>query len=57
MKKSSKWVIVIKLGVGTEIETTAIADSIKKACNSIEYTAKKLNGEIIKIEKDVEVEN
>lgn len=57
MKKSFKWIITIRLAIGTEITTVVIADLIGKACNSMKYTAKKLNGEIIKIERDEPIED
>lgn len=57
MEKSFKWIITIKLEIGTEITTVATANSIEKACNSMKYTAKKLNGEITKIERDEPIEN
>lgn len=52
MKKLFKWIITIELEIGTEITTVVTADSIGKACNSMKYTAEKLNGEITKIERD-----
>lgn len=52
MKKLFKWIITIKLEIGTEITTVVTADSIGKACNSMKYTAERLNGEITKIERD-----
>ena len=57
MKKLFKWVITIKLEIGTEITTTVTADTIGKACNSMKYTAERLNGEIIKIERDEPIED
>lgn len=57
MKKSFKWIITIKLEIGTEITTVVTADSIGKACNSMKYTAERLNGEITKIERDEPVED
>ena len=45
MKKLFKWIITIKLEIGTEITTVVTADSIGKACNSMKYTAERLNGE------------
>lgn len=57
MKKLFKWIITIRLAIGTEITTVVTADSIGKACNSMTYTAKKLNGEIIKIERDEPIED
>lgn len=55
MKKLFKWIITIKLEIGTEISTVVTADTIGKACNSMKYTAERLNGEITKIERDEEV--
>lgn len=52
MKRLFKWIITIELEIGTEITTVVTADSIGKACNSMKYTAEKLNGEITKIERD-----
>jgi hypothetical protein len=52
MKKLFKWIITIKLEIGTEITTVVTADTIGKACNSMKYTAERLNGEITKIERD-----
>lgn len=57
MKKLFKWIITIKLEVGTEITTVVTADSIGKACNSMKYTAERLNGEITKIERDEPIED
>lgn len=57
MKKLFKWIITIKLVIGTEITTVVTADSIGKACNSMKYTAEKLNGEITKIERDEQIED
>jgi hypothetical protein len=52
MKKLFKWIITIKLEIGTEITTVVTADTIGKACNAMKYTAERLNGEITKIERD-----
>ena len=57
MEKLFKWKITIKLAIGTEIETIIEANSMAKAVNAMRYTAIKLHGEIIKIERDVEIEN
>lgn len=57
MKTLFKWIITIKLEIGTEITTTVTTDSIKKAYNAMEYTAKRLNGEIVKIERDAAIKN
>lgn len=57
MKKLFKWIVTIKLETGTEITTVVTSDSIGKACNSIKYTAERLNGEITKIERDEPVED
>lgn len=52
MKRLFKWIITIKLEVDAEITTVVTADSIGKACNAMKYTAERLNGEIIKIERN-----
>ena len=52
MKRLFKWIITIKLEIGTEITTVVTADSIGKACNSMKYTAERIKGDIIKIERD-----
>ena len=57
MKKLFKWIITIKLEIGTEITTVITADSIGKACNSMKYTAEKINGEITKIERGEQIED
>ena len=57
MKKLFKWIITIKLQHGTEITTVVTADTIGKACNAMKYTAERLNGEIIKIERKIEVKS
>jgi hypothetical protein len=57
MKKLFKWKITITLEIGTEVITIVTADSIGKACNSMKYTAERLNGEITKIERDEPIEN
>ena len=57
MKRLFKWIITIKLEIGTEITTVVTADSIGKACNSMKYTAERLNGEITKIERDEPIED
>lgn len=57
MKKLFKWIITIKLEIGTEITTVVTADSIGKACNSMKYTAERLKGEITKIERDESIED
>lgn len=50
-KRVWKWEITIKLIVGTEIKTVVEAESIKKAIGQIEYTVKKLNSKIVKVER------
>ena len=40
-----------------KITTVVTTDSIGKACNSMKYTAERLNGEITKIERDELVED
>lgn len=57
MKKLFKWIITIKLQHGTEITTVVTADTIGKACNAMKYTAERLNGEIIKIERNEPLED
>lgn len=57
MKKLFKWSVTIKLEIGTEITTIVTADSVGKACNSMKYTAERLNGEIIKIERNEPIED
>lgn len=57
MKKLFKWTITIKLEIGTEITTVVTADTIGKACNSMKYTAERLNGEITKIERNEPIED
>ena len=57
MKRLFKWIITIKLEIGTEITTVVAADTIGKACNSMKYTAERLNGEITKIERDEPIED
>ena len=57
MKKVFKWMMTIKLEIGTEITAAVTADSIGKAYNSMKYTDKRLNGEIIKIERDEPIED
>lgn len=57
MKRLFKWKITITLEIGTEVITIVTADSIGKACNSMKYTAERLNGEITKIERDEPIEN
>lgn len=57
MKRLFKWIITIKLEIGTEITTVVTAESIGKACNSMKYTAERLNGEITKIERDEPIED
>lgn len=46
MKTIWKWKITITFITGYEVETEVEAESIKKAIESMAYTAKKLNGEI-----------
>lgn len=49
--------MTITFVTGTSLETEVKAESIKKAIASIEYTAKKMNGEITSIQKGEECEN
>lgn len=46
MKTIWKWKIAITFIAGYKVETEVEAESIKKAIESMAYTAKKLNGEI-----------
>ena len=57
MKKIWKWKLTITFSTGMSLETEVKAESIKKAIASIEYTAKKMNGEITKIERGEQYEN
>lgn len=57
MKKNWKWKLTITFTTGYEVETEVKAESIKKAIASMEYTAKKMNGEITSIKKGEECEN
>ena len=57
MKKLFKWIITIKLEIGTEITAVVTANTIGKACNSMKYTAERLNGKITKIERDEPIED
>lgn len=49
--------VLTGLGAGMSLETEVKAESIKKAIASIEYTAKKMNGEITSIQKGGECED
>ncbi len=51
MKTTWKWKITITLLTKTEIEIETEAESIKKAIESLSYTAKKLNGEITCVQR------
>lgn len=57
MKKVWKWKLTITFSTGMSLETEVKAESIKKAIASIEYTAKKMNGEITSIQKGEEYED
>lgn len=57
MKKIWKWKLTITFITGYEVETEVKAESIKKAIASMEYTAKKMNGEITSIQKGEQCEN
>lgn len=57
MKKIWKWKLTITFITGCEIETEVKAENIKKAIASMEYTAKKMNGEITSIQKGEQCEN
>lgn len=57
MKKIWKWKLTIAFSTGMRLVTEVKAESIKKAIASIEYTAKKMNGEIICVQKGEECEN
>lgn len=57
MKKIWKWKLIITFSTGMNLETEVKAESIKKAIASIEYTAKKMNGEITSVMKGEKCEN
>ena len=57
MKKIWKWKMTITFVTGMKLETEVKAENIKKAIASIEYTAKKMNGEITSIQKGEECED
>lgn len=57
MKKLWKWEITITFVTGMNLKTKVKAENIKKAIASIEYTAKKINGEITSIQKGEECED
>jgi hypothetical protein len=57
MKRVWKWKLTITFVTGMSLETEVKAESIKKAIASMEYTAKKMNGEITSIQKGEEYEN
>jgi len=57
MKKIWKWKLTITFVTGMSLETEVKAESIKKAIASIEYTAKKMNGEITSVQKGEEYED
>lgn len=57
MKKIWKWKLTITFVTGMSLETEVKAESIKKAIASIEYTAKRMNGEITSVQKGEEYED
>lgn len=57
MKKIWKWKLTITFVTGMSLETEVKAESIKKAIASMEYTAKKMNGEITSIQRGEQYEN
>lgn len=57
MKKIWKWKLTITFSTGMSLETEVKADSIKKAIASMDYTAKKMNGEITSIQRGEQYED
>ena len=57
MKKLWKWKVTITLSVGSEVLTETVAESIKKATESLCYVAKRLNGEITCVSRADPYEN
>jgi hypothetical protein len=57
MKKLWKWKVTITLSVGGEVLTETVAESIKKATESLSYVAKRLNGEITCVSRADPYEN
>lgn len=57
MKTIWKWKLTITFVTGMSLETEVKAESIKKAIASMEYTAKKMNGEITSVKKGEKYEN
>ena len=52
-----KWKVTITLSVGGEVLTETVAESIKKATESLSYVAKRLNGEITCVSRADPYEN
>lgn len=57
MKRLWKWKVTITLSVGGEVLTETVAESIKKATESLSYVAKRLNGEITCVSRADPYEN
>lgn len=57
MKKLWKWKVIITLSIGGEVSTETVAESIKKATESLSYVAKRLNGEITCVSRTDPYEN
>lgn len=57
MKKIWKWKLTITFSTGMSLETEVKAESIKKAIASMDYTAKKMNGEITSIQRGEQYED
>lgn len=57
MKKIWKWKLTITFSTGMSLETEVKAESIKKAIATMEYTAKKMNGEITSIQRGEQYED
>lgn len=57
MKKLWKWKVTITLELGGEVLTETVAESIKKATESLSYVAKRLNGEITCVSRADPYEN
>lgn len=57
MKKLWKWKVTITLSIGGEVLTETVAESIKKATESLSYVAKRLNGEITCVSRADPYEN
>ena len=57
MKRLWKWKVTITLSMGGEVLTETVAESIKKATESLSYVAKRLNGEITCVSRADPYEN